>query len=377
MPTGIDDHKFNDDLLLAKEERQLAARKYPAILHVLDHPELRDFFLILDTEAKRQKRQGLILGFCAIGLVLLALLIASAEQLSGHSGERTPFWDRLPAGLALLSAGCGIVGAIVGGIGILSGRRKRQWLYRRLMAERTRQFHFQTLIFRADEILQSLKGDQAKSAFLARRNIWFETFKQNFVGKLDSEFTKMIGDEDDDGNMLLHEIRKPPSIRETKQLEPLFAAYRELRIQHQLGYASYKLTEDRRIFSDGPRNQALVLSNFGFLSIVGLCAVHLIVLFFVLFAPAAWETSRAIFATIAVWFALVALAIRAIEQGLQPEREIERYQQYRSGIKAIRDRFDGAGTPAEKLRVMVEMEQLTYDEMRNFLITNDRSRFVM
>jgi hypothetical protein len=84
-----------------------------------------------------------------------------------------------------------------------------------------------------------------------------------------------------------------------------------------------------------------------------------------------------IFAITAIWIALFALAARAVEQGLQPEREIERYQQYGSALRAVRDRFDRSETAAEKLQIMVEMEQLSFDEMRNFLITNDRSSFVM
>jgi hypothetical protein len=36
-----------------------------------------------------------------------------------------------------------------------------------------------------------------------------------------------------------------------------------------------------------------------------------------------------------------------------------------------------AGPRAEKIRVMEEMEQVSDDEMRNFLITNDRARLIM
>jgi hypothetical protein len=78
-----------------------------------------------------------------------------------------------------------------------------------------------------------------------------------------------------------------------------------------------------------------------------------------------------------IWLALAALATRAIEQGLQPEREIERYQQYRSAIRAILERYDQAPFQTAKIEIMRDMERLAFDEMRNFLITNERSRFVM
>jgi hypothetical protein len=45
--------------------------------------------------------------------------------------------------------------------------------------------------------------------------------------------------------------------------------------------------------------------------------------------------------------------------------------------KAVRDRFDQAGTAVEKLQIMVEMERVLFDELRNFLIMSNRSRFLL
>ena len=74
---------------------------------------------------------------------------------------------------------------------------------------------------------------------------------------------------------------------------------------------------------------------------------------------------------------LAALAARAIQDGLQPEREAERYQQYRSAVRFVLERFDLSESQKEKLRIMQEMERLVFDEMRNFLISGNRTRFVM
>jgi hypothetical protein len=53
------------------------------------------------------------------------------------------------------------------------------------------------------------------------------------------------------------------------------------------------------------------------------------------------------------------------------------YRRYCGGIRAIRDRFDQAGSPADKLQVMVEMQRLSFDEFRNFLRSNNEARFVI
>ena len=167
-------------------------------------------------------------------------------------------------------------------------------------------------------------------------------------------------------------------MHESKELEPVFQAYRELRILHQLDYADYKLQNDYRIISIMPRRQLAVLSQAAFTWLVLLLVMHIGILAGALFPASilgAFHSASAI--VIIIWFALAALATRAIEEGLQPEREIERYQQYRSAVRAMLDRFDEASSQKSKLTVMREMERLAFDEMRNFLITNERARFVM
>ena len=128
-------------------------------------------------------------------------------------------------------------------------------------------------------------------------------------------------------------------------LDPLFTAYRDLRILHQLDFADYKLQDDHRIVSLMPHRQLIVLSQAAFAWIILLLVMHVGVLAGALFPTsifALFHSSNAI--VVIIWLALAALATRAIEQGLQPEREIERYQQYRSAVRAVLERYDEATT---------------------------------
>jgi hypothetical protein len=377
MTSPVDAHKFNDDLLLEEQDRKLAARKYPTILHVLDHPELRQRFLEYDEPASRAKRKGRTAGLLAIAFGFSALAMAALEYPVIHQmGERFP--DFLPRALAAASAMCGIIAVLIGSVGILFARRKREWLHHRLMGERIRQFHFQTLVFRLPEILLSVKDIAAKAAFVSDRQLWFETFMARIVGNLDAAFVDMIG-EQEPAEVRLHEDRREPTkIHESKGLDPLFGAYRELRILHQISYTNYKLQDDQKIFSELPWRQAQVLSHISLIAIVVLCVIDLGVLLGAFFPGSIWTTfvSESI-NLIIIWIALAALSVRAIEQGLQPEREVERYQQYRSAVRAILERFDRAQSQAEKIQIMEAMEQVAFDELRNFLITNERARFVL
>jgi len=264
MAPAISDHEFNDDLLLAEPDRKLAARLYPTILHVLDHPELRQLFSEYDEPANRSKRKGRTAGFWVIAFGFSALAIAALEYpfthaTGDHFSDSTIAIVRLTLGA--LSAVCGIASVLIGSVGVLYARRKRDWLHLRLVGESIRQFHFQTLVFRLPEILASLKDDNAKSAFVLDRKLWFETFKSRFEGKLDAVFGAITNEENGIDPWLHEGLMKPPKLRETRDLAPLFDAYRKLRILHQLGYADYKLQPDHRIFSPVPRRQAEVISH--------------------------------------------------------------------------------------------------------------------
>lgn len=266
MVTPSDDHKFNDDLLLLEEDRKLASIKYPTIFHVLDHPQLRQLFSKYDAPANRAKRVGLIAGLLAIGLGFGALAIAALELIFAH-----------PAGvtLAAISGLCGILSFLIGSVGVLTAGRKRNWLRARLMGERIRQFHFQTLVFRVPEILASLKDATGKALFLSERNLSFETFKAQFAGKLDSAFAAIIEEEQSINPWLFGDAkRETAEMQENKNLNPLFDAYRELRIVHQLDYTNYKLQNDYRIISAMPRRQLAVISGVVFALIVLLVVMH-------------------------------------------------------------------------------------------------------
>ena len=70
------------------------------------------------------------------------------------------------------------------------------------------------------------------------------------------------------------------------------------------------------------------------------------------------------------------LAVRTLEEGLQPAREVERYTRYRSSLMSLLGRFDRATSPKDKLRIMHEVERTSYQEMRQFLKTNYEARYV-
>jgi hypothetical protein len=201
MRGGLVAQRFNDDLLLHPEDRDLAAQNYPTVLHVLDNPELREYFQEYDRPANSAKKNSRRWGQIAIILGALAIAGASGEILLLELWH----FDWVPA-LAFFPAIAGIASVFVGNFGVLFGRNKRKWLQNRLMTERLRQFHFQTFVFRLPEILASLQSQEGRDHFKAARAIWFEAFRAQVERKIPAALVSVL-DEDGDRDIWLHHSR--------------------------------------------------------------------------------------------------------------------------------------------------------------------------
>ncbi|KAB2915747.1 MAG: hypothetical protein F9K29_12765 [Hyphomicrobiaceae bacterium] len=370
MPTGSHEHRFNDDLLANDGDQERAQKLYPDVAHVLDHPELRAMFKTYNDAADAAKRRSRTFGYTAIGLATAALLTAAL----------TPLFHDAPLGVlrvvGFLASVAGIAGIAFALNGVLFQKAKAEWLDNRLMTERLRQFHFQTLARRWPDILASLSDDKTRAAYAQKRDTWFTQFRARFEGKLGAELHNALSEEGNGQGWLHPEPAGAPPPEAWAKLQPLFDAYRELRIMHQLGYASFKLHDAGGIGLSTAPAQAALFSNTALICIAVVVGVHLVLAVGMLFGYTALIKADWLH-VMAIVFAIVVLAVRALEEGLQPKREIERYRQYASAIRAMRDHFDAATTPDAKLVVMHNMERLVVDEMRNFLRTNDEAKFVM
>lgn len=379
MVHDIDSHKFNDDLLANKGDRELAESRYPGLVHVLDHPELQPLFARYDVPANAAKQRSRRWGLIAIVLGTLALLIASAESVytQYESLSHNPYVSSTMLGM--VSAIAGILSVAIGLWGVLYAKSKRQWLCQRLMTERLRQFHFQTFVFHLPEIVASLKSPGDVKAYQDARSRWFDAFKARYEGHLDAEITGII-DGGRASDVWLHEPTQPDTSVLQADLTDVFAAYKALRIMHQLQYANYKLRTEGRLLSASPKKQGEILSQIAFVCVLALFTIHLSIA--IILSVPSFQAAAAFVHTpwvhiVAIWCAICALAIRAVEEGFGVRDETERYRDYRSSVEAIRERFERETVPAEKLRIMEEMERLVYEEMCSFLRNAHATRFVM
>ena len=429
MATADSGHAFNSDLLANEHDRDKVRDLYSPLEDILYHQELIETFGKYNVVADDAKKRSRTLGKLAIVLGGAAIALAAIEVALGigeHGGTLL---------FGFLAALCGILSIVIGAFGVLFGDKKRKWLHNRFMGERIRQFHFQSLIVQFPEIIGFLlahgeKAAKLKAKFLADRARLFRRFVGEYEGNVAGRFTGVISSEGEKEvwvlkpepeiaarrggrndlvdieklHLTLKELerelegeggsRHPGGAEKAKhgagerpEVELFFQAYLDLRINHQLGYTNYKLDNDHKIFSESPVRQAEVLENISKAGVAWLFLIHAVVLVIAGSALAAIPLAingveartlvSYIFSIAIIAIAIVALLIRAFQQGLQPEREAERYQQYRSALLRVREQFEAAETPMEKLDSMRQVERVSFDEMRNFLISNERVSFVV
>ena len=360
--------KFNDDLLLTEPDRRLACDLFPELAHVLDFPDLRELFVQYETLANHAKTSRKRAGFVAIFLAVLALLGASVAL-----SETVPApWSEV---VGVISAILGVVGIVIGFRGALTGEPKQQWLCNRLMTERLRQFQFQLLVCRIPEVLASTVDALARERFVSDRKQWFTEFRLTHEGHLAAKLRAALDDDAEDNFLLHHNFEsRHPFVATERGVLQLFSAYRLLRLEHQLQYADYKLRADDRILSDSSVRQLAILGDVGLILIVVVFVAHLILsLLFPVLTPLATKLVHLVI----IWLAIGVLAVRTLEEGLQPGREVERYAAYRSSMSSLLSRFDKAADADERIGIMLEAERAVYQEMRGFLRTNNDARYVL
>ncbi len=364
------DHVFNSDILMNDDDVSYVREHFPHIWHVLDNEELRAVFAKYEMEADAARDRVRLLGFSAVIFGILALLTFPTR----------PLWEDIPHArwVALALEAAGILAAAVSSGGFWLGPWKRRWLESRLMTERLRQWHFQLLLRRGREIEASMGGPAAVEVFRRKRSQWLDEFLKAYEGHLDSKLEALIG-ELAHSETWLHWPRTEYS-RDSRALDQIFDAYRQLRLDHQYGFAVYQLrrTDGQSVWNFltwPPIRQASFLSGVAFLGFsVALCCSALLIYGYAFGMP---DTIERAIRAIAISFALLGLGLRTLKEGLAPEQEMERYNDYRGRTSQLRERFAETDDDKERLYVMEELERAAVDEMRGFLRTHQRAAFLL
>ena len=360
--TGTASAYENFDLKAAADEAKPATVRF-----AFEFPTLLEDFRRLDKIANGAKRTSRRMGFLSIGLVLIGLLIASSAPALHelHVSHDTH------VALGYLSAGLGIVGAFIGFLGLHRTSSRNKWLRARVQTEMMCVFHFHYMSARAPEVIAAADDPARQAAYVAARQAAYHALKTGALATPDKLLQDIATRTDPPSADSVAEL--PLQGGETLESSAqLFAAWRKLRLEWQLGYCEAKLSHKasgRRLSS---RQTEHLMGGVGWTLLAIVVGLHLIMV-----AAEPLNLPRVWLEVVVIWAALIALATRALEDGLQPKREVERYEQYRAAILVARERFDMAQDIGAKLEIMRSFERTSLEEMRIFMRTHARSRFML
>ena len=277
--------------------------------------------------------------------------------------------------IAALGGIAGIVSVVIGVFGVMYRDRKNRWLSDRLTTERIRQFHFQSYVMGASDILAGAKDKVKKEEFLKERTDKFEQFRSDYLAHVEKHLHELVHAEDTGEGAIITRAAHDVDPNDP-HLQQYFDAYVNLRFNRQISYCDLVLRENQGFWKHAPKRQEKILGTIALGCVLGILILHGLV-FFGAVANIAWMKGPLVH-VFAIWAAIIALSARTFEEGFQPEREIERMRQYRLSLKRIYERFLAAEDDVdEKLDAMRELEKLTYQEMVLFLKSNYEAQFVM
>lgn len=359
MSTGF---RYNVDLLIDPGDREAFALRFPQFAFAFDDPDLRALFDPVDSRAAKAKRTSRMFGGVALGMVTAALVVgAFAGVFQDEPWFRT---------VTLAAAIVGAAGLVVGWTGLLTAHSRDEWLRQRFVCERLRQLHFQTLVGWAPQIIQAARSGYSE-AFLAARRLRTETFKSRVINSSAVVLADLLADRSGDAVWLV-DIDPQPVTDDTLS-NAYFEALRELRLQHQHDFAGFQLLAHWTLRPRTPLQVAKLLSGIG--AFCGLLLLNLGVVGLVLAAVTGQLPHLTYAAMIAL--AVIALAARTLEEGLQAHSEVNRYRTYDAALRRLLQRHREAASNEDRRAVLAELETCAFDEMVGQLKSHHDARFLM
>jgi len=352
----------NDDLLLTEESRIRLQATRPRLLRILDWPELRDAFGRHDgpagTGKRWSRRQGVgSVLFAGLGVILLSLLPILPQRD-----------QNLATGLALASM---FIGGLVGVLhwGLL--RSKHSWLGHRFWTERLRQLHFQSLVNHVEFAAKAITDDAAFDALVQYRRLWLADLYHD-PDDPQVRIRALLQDRTESRTWIRHEWEPgQPSVGASTEVDEVLEGLYRLRIGIQSTYADKNLGSD--VYSPSIRSKFLKATvNSCFLLIVPVAVAGLISM---LLQQPILGANVTLWTIIAAVASAVGLMAQSINQGLQNEAELDRYEWYAEEVGQVKAAYERGGRQA-KVEALRQLEHASYRELRLFLRAHSAARFM-
>lgn len=349
------------------------ATLYAPVAFAAENQFFQDCFLQRDDIANTLKKlnQGVggsavVLGWLALALIVYAQFLES-QQLAHHEAWR----EMLASRLSVASTALGVVAFVAAGLSIFV--LKNAWLRQRYCTERMRQFFYQNMLSHLPKILAASGKPTEEQDFVDLTTKEFKTFAYVHLQGSHAQFQRIARRR---AGRQADWLLTPLSTTELNALAPthgatleaFFRLFLRFRLGRQAGYARSQTAKASR--------SGRLISNIVFLTVFLAIGLHIIIVALVGLGQLA-ENAKVIEVTL-VEFALLGLMAKAFEEGLQTQRETERYEDYHGDCERAEYQFHAAGANvAAKYAALLDLERAAYEEMKGFIRTNYDARFLL
>ncbi len=362
----------NDDLLLSDEAREAFAARYPELADFFHWPALISLFETHNAQASETRRPRRRFGLWAVGVGFVGLCLAAISPLASAllDGALAASAARI---LGLGAAALAMISALMGYSQVLRGRDKADWILNRFRCERIRQFHFQLLKTRAADVVAAVSNPAAKAAYLAAREDDLKAFRYAQIDQAAEMVHHLQNDTAEDRPWVFREWAKErPAPAPSPELNRFFDALADKRFGIQIRFTSLKLKPG---WASPATRSALIAQTSNLLTML------LLTITLVSGAALAFDVPKdgilllAFASATGVASAAIA-AMRVVADGLQLTADTERYRWYLAAVKSLNRRFE-ASDPPNAIARLRDLERVTYQEMRRFIVSVARSKFVI
>ena len=353
---------FNHDLLVNEDDadRDLAARTWPTVAHLLVNSALVIPFRRHEAAAIRYKRLVHNVGLLAVVLLLVSLVGSIYELLytGYHAEDLSPEIDSFRQWLPWASCITSLSSIITALLASRHGPFRRSWLRHRFATECIRRWHFRALLNAT--ATDHATDSKANSVLLQSRA---RSFSQ-FINALEKSLDSKMSDFRESGNDPVDLLPLSAGICFSSEIAD---AYRSLRLDHQLDYFVYKLSEDdRSLWRFSGKSTLATLNLLASMTLFG--ALGLSVLSVTSQSPG-YVIATAVMGALGV-------AVRTVRDGLAIDKDVARYQEARYRLQIMRARWQANPSMEEQTRIAFDLEQWSAEELRGLLLAHHDAQFL-
>jgi hypothetical protein len=351
----------NNDLLLTQESRDRLEATRPRLLRVFDWPELRQTFELHDRPAIRWKRWNHRQGVGSVLFTGLGLILLSTSPIVPLAAQELV----INFALFFMAVG-GLMGVLHWGL----LRSRHSWLGHRFWTERLRQLHFQALINNLQLAAGALSDDEAYARLVDCRRRWLADWYSD-PDDPRARIRAILRDQTEARTWARHEWETAqPLTGSSPQIDEILEGLYQLRLGIQATYAEKNLGPD--VYS--PPTRSIYLRKTVDLCYLLVALIAAATVASVLAGQALLGFSVPFWTSLAGAVSAVGLIAQSINQGLQNEAELDRYEWYAEEVGQSKAAYE-RGDRSARIDALRRLEQASYRELRLFLRAHSAARF--